>query len=107
MGYCPLVEKNTRSPCCKSSLEMATPFFTWSLGGPVQGVAKLGIHIISKAGAVKGIGPGCAVDVGIAHILKGILYDFLSQRVGRDVTPVAIGLGNRVVVLDNHKLAET
>lgn len=44
------------------------------------------------------------VDVGIAHILKGILYDFLSQRVGRDVTPVAIGLGNRVVVLDNHKL---
>ena len=65
----------------------------------------MGIHIIGEAGAVKGVRPCGAVDVGVTHILQGEVHDLLGQGVGGRIVPVAaVGFGDGVLVFHGDKL---
>lgn len=50
-----MVEKKTRSPCCKLDLETGHAVVDLVLGGPVQGHAELLIDVGREAGAVEGL----------------------------------------------------
>ena len=74
-------------------------------GGAVQGVAELGVHILCKAGAVKGGGTVAAPHIGAAQEILGIVGDLLAQAGGGGSNGGAVAPGARGVLHCNHIVA--